>query len=170
MDAVLDIILSHLSGICLVITTAQDDKPSTDKVNDKSELPGNNTNTESGNGDPSSTKGSEKEDDGSKNVDSSKTEDAADSELNTSDKQNDMSAADDKDTDNTAKDDDSNEVEPKDEDVDEEDVTKKKDDLNDNPQVLDPDSITDDSDARFHTVKLMLYIVSHKSLPHTFVF
>jgi len=39
-------------------------------------------------------------------------------------------------------------------------ITDKKDDLNDNPQVVDPDTISEETDARFHTVKLMLYIIA----------
>ncbi|XP_063679880.1 uncharacterized protein LOC134815296 [Bolinopsis microptera] len=42
----------------------------------------------------------------------------------------------------------------------EEGITDKKDDLNDNPQVVDPDTISEETDARFHTVKLMLYIIA----------
>ena len=53
-------------------------------------------------------------------------------------------------------------MDPKGEDHKEEEVAKdpKQDDLNDNPQVVDPDAIAEDTSARFHTVKLMLYIVS----------
>jgi len=57
------------------------------------------------------------------------------------------------------------ESEEKEEDIDEKsgnttDSTVKKDDLNDNPEVVDPNSISDDTNSRFHTVKLMLYIIA----------
>ena len=129
-----------------------------DGVLDK--LSGNNTD---GNAETSGEVSAGDPESSDKTTESSATEGAADSDSDTDDsddEQEEMSGDDEKDTINKGEDEESNGEEAKEEDTNEEDVTKKKDDLNDNPQVLDPDSITDDSDARFHTVKLMLYIVS----------
>ena len=40
------------------------------------------------------------------------------------------------------------------------------DGMNDSPEVVDEESISDDTYSRFHTVRLMLYIVSSRILSY----